>query len=88
MSGLDANKAGSAIAAPLEPLEDMNTPRETFVVRAHLVGIERVEKNRFVVTLDGRRFASFCSESRARSAGRSEARRLDLVAHEAPGSRR
>jgi hypothetical protein len=53
-----------------------------------MVGIEQIEKNRYVVTVDGRRFASFCSESRARSAGRNEARRLDFIAREAPGSRR
>jgi hypothetical protein len=55
----------------------MNTPRASFSVRAHVVGIERIEKNRFVVTVDGRRFATFCSESRARAAGRLEARRLE-----------
>ncbi len=66
----------------------MNPPRASFSFRTHVVGIEQLEKNRYVVTIDGRRFASFCSESRARSAGRLEARRLDLVAREAPGSRR
>lgn len=65
----------------------MKTSRETFSVRTHVVGIEHLEKNRFAVTVDGRRFASFCSESRARSAGRHEARRLDLVAQEASGPR-
>lgn len=63
----------------------MKARHETFSVRTHLVGIEQLEKNRYVVTVDGRRFASFCSESRARAAGRHEARRLDLVAREAPG---
>jgi hypothetical protein len=58
----------------------MKAPRASFSVRTHVVGIERTEKNRYVVTVDGRRFASFCSESRARAAGRLEARRLDLVA--------
>jgi hypothetical protein len=66
----------------------MKTPRETFSVRTHVVGIEQLEKTRFAVTVDGRRFASFCSESRARSAGRHEARRLDFVAREAAGSGR
>jgi hypothetical protein len=61
----------------------MNPPRATFPVRAHVVGIEQLEKNRYLVTVDGHRFASFCSESRARAAGRLEARRLDFVAHEA-----
>ena len=44
--------------------------------------IERLEKLRWQVTVDGRRFASFCSESRARAAGRREARRLDFEATE------
>jgi hypothetical protein len=59
-----------------------------FSVRARVVGVEQVDDDRFLVTIDGRRFASFCSESRARAAGRSEARRLDLVAREAERSRR
>ncbi|WP_242344149.1 hypothetical protein [Anaeromyxobacter terrae] len=66
----------------------MNPPRASFAVREHVVGIEQIEKNRYVVTVDGQRFASFCSESRARAAGRLEARRLDFVAIEASGSRR
>jgi hypothetical protein len=33
--------------------------------------------------VDGRLLASFCSESRARAAGRTEARRLDFVASDA-----
>ena len=60
----------------------------SFAVRTHQVGIEQTEKNRYVVTIDGRRFASFCSEGRARAAGRSEARRLDFTAREAAGSSR
>jgi hypothetical protein len=56
--------------------------RCTFAVRAHVVGIEQLEKNRYRVTVDGQPFASFCSESRARAAGRLEARRLDFVARE------
>ncbi len=42
----------------------MNPPRASFSIRTHVVGIEQVEKNRYVVTVDGHRFASFCSESR------------------------
>ncbi len=57
----------------------MTPAHTTFAVRSHVVGIERLEKNRWRVTVDGRYFASFCSESRARAAGRSEARRLELV---------
>ena len=66
----------------------MNPARASFSVRAHVVSIEQIEKNRYVVTVDGQRFASFCSESRARAAGRLEARRLDFVAHETKGSHR
>ncbi|BDG02965.1 hypothetical protein [Anaeromyxobacter oryzae] len=66
----------------------MNPPRASFSVGAHTVGIEQTDKQRYVVTVDGHRFASFCSESRARAAGRLEARRLDLVAHENSASRR
>ncbi len=63
----------------------MASPRTTFAVRSHLVGIERLEKNRWRVSVDGHYFASFCSESRARAAGRSEARRLDFMIREAAG---
>jgi hypothetical protein len=62
--------------------------RCTFAVRTHVVGIEQLEKNRFRVTVDGHPFASFCSESRARAAGRLEARRLDFLAHESSARRR
>jgi hypothetical protein len=58
----------------------------SFPVRGRVVGIEQTEKNRYVVTIDGRRFASFCSESRARAAGRSEARRLDITTLDPDGS--
>ena len=49
-------------------------------VRTHVVGIERLEKLRWRVTVDGRRLFTFCSEARARDAGRLEARRLDYAA--------
>jgi hypothetical protein len=52
-------------------------------VRSHVVGIERLEKLRWRVIVDGHRFLTFCSEARARDAGRLEARRLDFVAFEA-----
>lgn len=60
-------------------------------VRTHVIGIERLERLRWRVTVDGRPLFTFCSESRARDAGRLEARRLDWVATEAlrrgrPGS--
>ncbi len=54
--------------------------RTTFSVRTHSVTLERLEKCRWRVSVDGRLLASFCSESRARAAGRTEARRLDFVA--------
>src|SRR5512133_3954051 len=44
-------------------------------VRTHVVGIERLEKNRWRVSVDGRRLFTFCSESRARDAGRTSAPR-------------
>lgn len=58
----------------------MNPQRASFSVGHHLVGIEQMEQKRFRVTVDGVRLASFCSESRARAAGRIEARRLDFAA--------
>ncbi|ACG72027.1 hypothetical protein AnaeK_0791 [Anaeromyxobacter sp. K] len=51
-------------------------------VRTHVVGIERLEPLRWRVSVDGRRLFTFCSESRARSAGRLEAHRLDLAKRE------
>jgi hypothetical protein len=58
----------------------MPTPLNTFAVRTHSVCVERMDAHRWRVSIDGRVLASFCSESRARNAGRAEARRLDLVA--------
>jgi len=58
----------------------MSVTRTTFEVRTHHVCIERVDAHRWSVTVDGNKLASFCSESRARNAGRTEARRLDFVA--------
>jgi hypothetical protein len=52
-------------------------------VRTHVVGIERLERLRWRVSVDGRRLFTFCSEARARDAGRLEARRLDFVAFDA-----
>ncbi len=51
-------------------------------IRTHVVGIERLERLRWRVSVDGRRLSTFCSESRAREAGRLEARRLDWIADE------
>lgn len=52
-------------------------------VRGHVVGIERLERLRWRVSVDGRRLFTFCSEARARDAGRLEARRLDYIAADA-----
>ena len=49
-------------------------------VRTHVIGIERLDRTRWRVSVDGRRMFTFCSEARARNAGRLEARRLDFVA--------
>ena len=51
----------------------------TVAVGTHTVAIERLERQRWRVSVDGRRFATFCTESRARAAGRMEARRLDFT---------
>ena len=53
-------------------------PSTTVAIGRHTVLIEKVEPLRWRVTVDGRRFATFCSESRARAAGRLEARRRDF----------
>lgn len=53
------------------------------MVRSHAILLERLERLRWRVTIDGRLLATFCSESRARAAGRTEARRLDFVAADA-----
>ena len=61
----------------------MTAPYIEMKVRTHVVGIERLERLRWRVSVDGRRLFTFCSEARARDAGRLEARRLDFVAIEA-----
>lgn len=50
------------------------------LVKGHVVGIERLEPQRWRVTVDGRRHFTFCSESRARQAGALEAGRLAFSA--------
>jgi len=50
------------------------------LVRGHVVGVERLERLRWRVSVDGRRLFTFCSEARARAAGVLEARRLSMVA--------
>jgi len=58
----------------------MNPPTATVTIGKHVIVIEKLERLRWRVSVDGRRFAVFCSESRARAAGRQEARRLDHYA--------
>ena len=60
----------------------MSSSYSEMKVRTHVVGIERLERLRWRVSVDGRRLFTFCSESRARDAGRLEARRLDFVARD------
>ena len=61
----------------------MTTNYSEMKVRTHVVRIERVEKQRWRVSVDGRRLFTFCSEARARDAGRREASHLDFAADEA-----
>jgi hypothetical protein len=63
-----------------------SSSRSTFAVRAHLVTVDCLDRRCWRVRIDGRLLASFCSESRARAAGRAEARRLDFIASD-PGQR-
>jgi hypothetical protein len=51
-------------------------PTFMIVVGKHQVVIERIDKQLWKVTIDGRRHATYCTESRARAAGRQEAKRL------------
>ena len=60
----------------------MPTSDSELKVRTHVVGIERLDKQRWRVSVDGRRLFTFCTEARARDAGRLEARRLDFVAQD------
>jgi hypothetical protein len=57
----------------------MSSAYSTVAIGSHTVAIERIERLRWRVTVDGKRLATFCSESRARAAGRLEARLLDLA---------
>jgi hypothetical protein len=52
----------------------------TVSIGRHKVFIEKLEPLRWRVWVDGRRLATFCTEGRARAAGRLEARRLDYHA--------
>lgn len=52
------------------------------LVKGHVVGVERLERLRWRVSVDGRRLSIFCTEARARQAGVLEARRLEFVAND------
>lgn len=65
----------------------MGTTHSEMRIRTHVVAIERLEKLRWRVSVDGRRLFTFCSEARARDAGRLEARRLDFAARDVRGGR-
>ncbi len=52
------------------------------LVKGHRVGVERLEPQRWRVSVDGRQIFTFCSESRARRAGALEAARLAFIAFE------
>jgi hypothetical protein len=52
------------------------------LVKGHVVGVERLEPQRWRASIDGRPLFTFCSESRARQAGVLEAGRLAFRAAE------
>lgn len=58
----------------------MNDDYSEKTVRGHVVAIERLERLRWRVSVDGRRLFTFCSEARARAAGVLEVRRLAFTA--------
>jgi len=45
----------------------------TFNVKTHLVELVRLDGKQWRVVIDGKNYATFCSESRARVAGRTAA---------------
>ena len=54
----------------------MSKPARThvaFSVKSHLVELMRVDAKQWRVVIDGKNYATFCSESRARVAGRTAA---------------
>jgi hypothetical protein len=65
------------------------SPRGSYTerfVKGHRVGVERLEPQRWRVSVDGRSLFTFCSESRARQAGVLEAGRLAFSAADERGS--
>jgi hypothetical protein len=76
---------GGAVQGTAPAGAAVNATLTTVLVRGHAVAVERVDTHRWRVTVDGRTFASFCSVSRARAAGKAEARRLEFVALESRG---
>jgi hypothetical protein len=47
-------------------------------VRSHHITVENVDEGRWRALIDGKSFATYCSESRARAGGRNEVRRREL----------
>jgi len=68
--------------SPVVIIVAMSASYSEMKVRTHVVGIERLDRDLWRVSVDGRRLLTFCSEARARNAGRLEARRLDFVSRE------
>jgi hypothetical protein len=62
----------------------MANPFFTFSVHSRVIRVEQVDDRRYVVTIDGYHFASFCSRSRATAGGRAEARRRFFLEGPAP----
>jgi hypothetical protein len=50
------------------------------MIGGHVIAVERLERLRWRVSIDGRRLFTFCSRARARAAGVLEARRLGFIA--------
>ena len=63
----------------------MSLPYATVLVGQHTVTIEKLEKLRWRVSVDGRRLATFCSESRARAAGQVKANVVFAVIQDRKG---
>jgi hypothetical protein len=55
----------------------MEVDRTERKIGRHVVTVERMEKLRWRVSVDGRNLPTFCSKARACEAGRLEARLLD-----------
>jgi hypothetical protein len=61
-------------------MKGMLADHSASMVKGHLVAVERLERLRWRVSVDGRRLFTFCSRGRARAAGILEAHRLSFIA--------